>query len=145
MKKLLKLLGTLSVVTILAMTLLIACGSDSPNSSAVISPTSSSSQEQVSPETEKPAPAPIPEPETPAVNPTPAPEPEKPAVDPTPAPEPGKPSVEHDYVLNKNTKKFHYPECKSVKSMSEKNKLFFSGTRDEVISKGYDPCSNCHP
>ena len=49
------------------------------------------------------------------------------------------------YVLNTNTMKFHYPDCKSVKKMSEKNKSFFEGTRDEVIAMGYTPCGNCHP
>ena len=50
-----------------------------------------------------------------------------------------------DYVMNKNTKKFHYPSCKSVKQMKEKNKGYYTGTRDELISMGYDPCGNCHP
>jgi len=53
--------------------------------------------------------------------------------------------IEADYVLNKNTKKFHYPWCKSVNQMKEKNKEFFTGTREEVINKGYDPCKNCNP
>ena len=50
-----------------------------------------------------------------------------------------------DYVLNTNTKKFHYPSCRSVKQMSEKNKSFFTGTREEVIAMGYSSCGNCHP
>ena len=50
-----------------------------------------------------------------------------------------------DYVLNTNSKKFHYPSCSSVKQMSEKNKAYYTGTRDEVIAMGYDPCGNCHP
>ena len=50
-----------------------------------------------------------------------------------------------DYILNTNTKKFHYPTCKSVKQMKEKNKKSFTGTREEVIAMGYDPCGNCHP
>ncbi len=50
-----------------------------------------------------------------------------------------------DYVLNANTRKFHYPSCRSVKQMKESNKVFFTGTRDEVIAKGYKPCGNCHP
>lgn len=49
------------------------------------------------------------------------------------------------YVLNTNSKKFHYPECSSVKQMKEKNKKIFNGTREEVIAMGYDPCGNCHP
>lgn len=49
------------------------------------------------------------------------------------------------YILNTNTHKFHYPDCSSVKKMSEKNKQEFTGTRDEVINMGYDPCGNCNP
>ncbi|MGN8732906.1 hypothetical protein ACTNEY_04590 [Fusicatenibacter saccharivorans] len=29
--------------------------------------------------------------------------------------------------------------------MKESNKMFFTGTRDELISQGYNPCGNCHP
>ncbi len=50
-----------------------------------------------------------------------------------------------DYVLNTNTHKFHYPNCSSVDQMKESNKLFYTGTRDEVIAMGYDPCKRCKP
>ena len=50
-----------------------------------------------------------------------------------------------DYIANKNTKKFHYPSCKSVSNMKEKNKWYFHGSRDELIGKGFQPCKNCHP
>ncbi len=50
-----------------------------------------------------------------------------------------------DYVLNTNTHKFHYPSCSSVKQMKDKNKSFYTGTREEVISMGYDPCKRCNP
>ncbi len=49
------------------------------------------------------------------------------------------------YILNTNTKKFHYPDCDSVKQMSEKNKQEYTGSRDELISRGYTPCGNCKP
>lgn len=49
------------------------------------------------------------------------------------------------YILNTNSKKFHLPGCTSVKKMSTENKQEFSGTRDEVIAKGYEPCKNCNP
>ena len=49
------------------------------------------------------------------------------------------------YILNTNSKKFHYPYCSSVNDMKEKNKQEFTGTRDEVISKGYKPCGRCKP
>ena len=49
------------------------------------------------------------------------------------------------YILNTNTKKFHYPGCSSVSRMKESNKQPFSGTRTEVINKGYIPCQKCNP
>lgn len=69
----------------------------------------------------------------------------KPAETEAPKDDPVQPSAGTDYVLNTNTKKFHYPSCKSVKQMSDKNKAYYNGTRDEVIAMGYDPCGNCHP
>ena len=50
-----------------------------------------------------------------------------------------------DYVGNKNTKKFHYDWCGSVGKMKESNKYYYTGTRDEMIAKGYKPCGNCNP
>ena len=55
------------------------------------------------------------------------------------------PSEGTDYIVNTNTRKFHYPSCSSVKKMKESNKMFFNGTLDELITQGYDPCGNCHP
>ncbi len=53
--------------------------------------------------------------------------------------------VSADYIMNTNTKKFHYPSCSSVSDMKEKNKKEFTGSRDELINIGYKPCSRCHP
>lgn len=64
---------------------------------------------------------------------------------PTPTPEPVRSEPTYSYVLNTNTGKFHYPDCKSVRQMKEKNKYYFDGTRSEVINMGYQPCGNCHP
>ena len=49
------------------------------------------------------------------------------------------------YVCNTNTKKFHYPNCSSVKQMSEKNKREVTLSREEVIAQGYVPCKRCNP
>lgn len=49
------------------------------------------------------------------------------------------------YILNTNTKKFHYPSCASVKKMKDKNKKEVTDSRDSIIAQGYDPCGNCHP
>ena len=51
----------------------------------------------------------------------------------------------YDWVLNTNTKKFHYPDCKSVRQMKAKNRWDYYGTRSSVIDMGYQPCGNCHP
>lgn len=48
-----------------------------------------------------------------------------------------------DYILNENTKKFHYPSCHSVRQM--KNPVAYNGSRDSLLSQGYEPCKNCNP
>ena len=53
--------------------------------------------------------------------------------------------TERDYVLNTNSKKFHYPDCSSVSQMKESNRADFHGTRDAAIAQGYDPCGRCKP
>lgn len=54
-------------------------------------------------------------------------------------------SASMDYVVNKSSLKFHYPECESVAKMKESNKEFFTGTREELLERGCDPCGNCNP
>lgn len=76
---------------------------------------------------------------TATVTPTPSPEPEK------QEPVNGSEASQADYILNTNTKKFHYTTCSSVNDMKEKNKQEFFGTRDEAISNGYSPCGCCKP
>ena len=49
------------------------------------------------------------------------------------------------YVLNTNSKKFHYPDCSSVGKMSEKNKEERTTTREDLIADGYEPCGSCKP
>ena len=49
------------------------------------------------------------------------------------------------YVLNTNTKKFHYPDCSSVEQMSERNKKEVTSSRNEIIDQGYSPCGRCKP
>lgn len=74
-------------------------------------------------------------------------------VDPTPDPETPQDSdngnsgtsTTHDYVGNKSSDIFHYADCSSVKQMSEKNKYYFTGTREEMIDQGYTPCKRCNP
>ena len=49
------------------------------------------------------------------------------------------------YVLNRNTKKFHRPDCRSVQDIKPKNKQEFSGNTEALIQQGYSPCKNCNP
>jgi DNA-entry nuclease len=50
-----------------------------------------------------------------------------------------------DYVLNTNTKRFHYPDCQSVSDMKDSNKQYYHGSRDDLINQGYKACGNCRP
>lgn len=74
----------------------------------------------------------------------------EPTTTPTPEPTP-EPVVEEQqpieqyYIINTNTGKFHYPTCRSIKRMKDKNKLEFTGTRDDVLARGYSPCMICNP
>ncbi len=84
----------------------------------------------------------------PVPEPTSTPEPvsvPEPIVSPTPEPTATVTQEQADYVLNINSEKFHDPSCASVDLMSEKNKRFFIGTREEVLEQGFDPCQNCNP
>ena len=57
----------------------------------------------------------------------------------------GQSSEEQTYILNKNTKKFHNPDCSGVDDIKKKNKSEFTGTRDALIEEGYEPCGRCRP
>lgn len=49
------------------------------------------------------------------------------------------------YILNKNNKKFHKEDCSSVSSMKEENKEVYTGTREDLVKQGYEPCGRCNP
>lgn len=51
----------------------------------------------------------------------------------------------YTYIANKNTRKFHYPDCRSVSRMKNSNKWEVTTTRQWMIDNGYTPCGNCHP
>lgn len=50
-----------------------------------------------------------------------------------------------DYVLNRNRKKFHRPECPSVQDIRPEHRSNYRGTRDALIAHGYSPCGVCRP
>lgn len=49
------------------------------------------------------------------------------------------------YVLNINSKKFHYEDCASAAKINDKNKEAKTCTREELIEDGYSPCGACKP
>ena len=50
-----------------------------------------------------------------------------------------------EFVLNTNSKKFHKPSCSSISKIKQENKEVYKGSRDALISQGYDPCKKCNP
>ncbi|MCM1542288.1 MAG: MBL fold metallo-hydrolase [Blautia sp.] len=61
---------------------------------------------------------------------------------------PDTPALETDaitYVLNRNTHKFHEPDCKSVNDIRESNREDTTLSRDEILAAGYVPCKICNP
>lgn len=60
---------------------------------------------------------------------------EKPASSQTPA---------AAYIGNKNSKKFHLPECQWAEKIAPGNRVYFK-SRDEAIKAGYVPCKVCRP
>lgn len=50
-----------------------------------------------------------------------------------------------DYILNTNTKKFHYPNCSAVSKMKDSNKQSVNAARSQLIAQGYSPCGICNP
>lgn len=50
-----------------------------------------------------------------------------------------------EYILNRNSKKFHYEDCSGAESIKDENKQEYVGTREDLIKQGYEPCGNCSP
>ena len=53
--------------------------------------------------------------------------------------------AECTYILNKNTRKFHYKDCYTIDQMLQKNKVYCDDTRSNIISHNYEPCKKCNP
>lgn len=54
-------------------------------------------------------------------------------------------SEQQDYILNVKNKKFHKPDCSATSDISSANKQDFTGTRNQLIARGYSPCGICKP
>ena len=50
-----------------------------------------------------------------------------------------------DYVLNKNSKRFHDPACPGAADIKESNRWDYHGTRQSILDMGYEPCKKCNP
>lgn len=61
------------------------------------------------------------------------------------APEQQPAASQNTYILNTNTKKFHYATCRDVNKMKDTNKQEYTGNRDEIVNQGYEPCKHCNP
>lgn len=48
------------------------------------------------------------------------------------------------YIGSRNTKKYHREDCQYVKTISDKNKVYFSSSQ-EAQKEGYIPCKACNP
>ena len=49
------------------------------------------------------------------------------------------------YMYSVNSTKFHHPNCPSVKRMNASNRRTVTATRQEMLARGFSPCSNCNP
>ncbi len=48
-----------------------------------------------------------------------------------------------EFVLNTNSKVFHYANCSSAKRIKSSNRATSTLTRQELEDEGYSPCKNC--
>ncbi len=55
------------------------------------------------------------------------------------------PEGEITYVVNTKSGKFHDPSCSSAADISDQNRFNFTGTREELIDRGFVPCGRCKP
>ena len=54
-----------------------------------------------------------------------------------------KTDVSQIYIINKNSKKFHLPNCSSVGDMKPQNKKESNNSIEELKKQGYTPCKSC--
>ena len=49
------------------------------------------------------------------------------------------------YIINTRTGKFHDPSCSSAAEISPGNRLETTANREDLLSRGYEPCGKCRP
>lgn len=50
-----------------------------------------------------------------------------------------------EYILNKNSKKFHKSDCNQGKQITDNNRENYNGSRADLIEKGFEPAGCCQP
>lgn len=50
---------------------------------------------------------------------------------------------ERTYILNRNSMKFHTPDCTAAKEISPRNRIEYTGTIESLLELGYSPCGFC--
>jgi len=53
--------------------------------------------------------------------------------------------TETKYILNTSSRKFHLPSCSSADSIAASNRKDYTGSRENLVAKGYEPCGQCKP
>lgn len=51
----------------------------------------------------------------------------------------------HSYVLNTASKKFHEPNCSGASKIGAENRQEYTGSREDLLSQGYEACGICKP
>ena len=49
------------------------------------------------------------------------------------------------YVLNTRSMKFHDPACSGAADIKAENRQEYTGSREELLARGYSPCGQCQP
>ena len=50
-----------------------------------------------------------------------------------------------DFILNKNSKKFHLPTCSDASKITSVNREEYVGSREALIAQKYTACGKCNP
>lgn len=58
--------------------------------------------------------------------------------------EPG-PTASVSYILNTNSNKFHLQDCTLAQDIKQANRQEYTGSRQELLDRGYTPCGGCKP
>ena len=51
--------------------------------------------------------------------------------------------TQHDYIIDSNSKTFHYYSCDKYGEIDERRVWSYFGTKEELINRGYSSCERC--